>query len=574
MPPQQTADRQSQNDTLPSGMSQDGGDTSPATPQQALDTAHQQQQATEDFKKKWLGMSRKQKEDYAKGLSADQVGTILDIDNAQHPTGTLEMRAAPPLWSKAGLKQLGYDAMAKVLTALPSIGGIGGAWGGGAMGAGAGTMALPGVGTVSGEATGQVVGSALGGGTGEAARQGIEHLLGWDEGEYANAGQRWKDIGLETAYNSLSELVGRGVGKALTGGTAAGKAERQAAKLAFAGGLEHGANALGPSDLSVILPDLITLEKKFPVRPKTGTADLANLIGQLRKNVGAQVDDAYLQTINQGGTQVPLGMAQANTANIANRVNSLLNDLKVNPDINAPAIREVEQVKLLAAKPRTYAQLADWRIRINDEIRSFYEMNPGVKRVAMNNNPELAAKKEVADAIRDITYPEMDLASGHPKGTTAALQKKRGIAMDLERQVLDHRNRLLSKTAIAKGESPLKRGNFSMYVTGSGRPGGAMHKVKSIISAPDVLSDADKRAASAFGRTFPSKTARALAHPVTRRFGQGAAVYALTPGTRRPTGAATPLKTYKFNFQNKDGHKIGSDDGTIWYDRETGEQVQ
>jgi hypothetical protein len=588
-------DQQSKNDTLPGGSPRDDSATAGITPGGAVGAANQQMQFLQNFKKQWEGLSRSQKEQYVKQLPADQLQLVMNLDKSSMMPD-LSVSAAPPRWSVPWFKQKGYDLLGHTLQALPAIGGGLGAWGGGTAGGAVGTIPLGPVGTLPGVVTGEVVGAGIGGGIGESARQGAEHLLGWDKNENYTAAERWKEIGLESVYNSLGQLFGIGLGKAM-GSTP----ERVGAKLAFAGGLGHGADALGPSNVSVILPDLIALEKQMPVKD---TKDLANLVTTLKRNIGQQVDMAYARPVMQGGRQVALGKATANTGPLVNRLDGIIQQLSINPDINAAAIREVQKVRAFALTPRTYEQLADWRIRINDEIGSFYEMNPGAKRIAMNTNPDLAAKKELADAIRDVTYPEMDSVSGQPLGTTAVLQKKRGITMEMENQVRTHRKTLLEKSAVAAGESPLKRGNFSVYVTGSGRPGGALHKVKNIVRAPNVLADADTRAASAFGHTLPQKVARAATNPAVRRTAAGASVYPLARDTQRPTDTpeaappeaveetqpaplpalkaeaaqrsptAPPKKNYWQTATGPNGHKIGTDDGVTWFDVETGQQIQ
>lgn len=489
----------------------------------------------QNFGTQWKRLSRSQKEAYVKTAPLAQLNVIMDLDKSAMMPG-LSISANAPFWSKAGLKKAGYDALGKALRALPAIGGGLGGWGGAVAGTATG---IPG-----GGIGGETLGAGFGGMAGEADRQWIEHLLGWDKNEHYTAQERWKEIGLEGVYNSIAQLMGAGVGKVL-GSTP----ERVGAKIAFAGGLEHGPNALGPSSVSVILPDLITLEKKYPVK---NTAGLANLITQLKKDIGQQVDSAYAQRIKQGNQWVSLGNAQASTVDIARRLDNVIHDLSLNPDLNAAAIRQVKRIRLQALKPRTYSQLADWRIALNNEIENFYSLNPGVKRGALSANPELLAKKEVADAIRDITYPQMDRASGHPIGTTRALQTKRGIAMDLQNQVLEHRQKLLTKSAIARGESPLKRGRFTTYMTPGGHPHSVIHRVASVVHAPDVLSDADKRAAAAFGHTLPQKFSRTVSHPAVRRTAAGVPLYAVTPETptleelqeeadqNRPVGSTAP----------------------------------
>jgi hypothetical protein len=553
-------------------------------------------QRLQDFRKQWQSLSRPQKEQYVRRLTPDQLKQVMDIDKATMMPG-LTMSANPPLWSAAGIKKEGYDLLGKALQALPSIGSMAGAWGGGVAGAGIGASVGGPAGAPLGETAGQLTGATLGGGAGEAARQGVEHLLGWDKYDDYSARQRWRDIGLESVYNGLGELMGMGAGRAIAPGGERGL-QRVESKLVFAGGFEHGTDPLGASSTSVILPDLIQLEKRYPVHD---TKDLANLVTQLKRETGQQVDAAYAQPIMQGGRRIPLGKAMANTTDIVQRLDGVLSNLRINPDINAAAIRQVEKIRTLAMTPRTYEQLADWRISINREIGAFYELNPGAKSIAMSTNPDLAAKKEVADAIRDITYPEMDRAMGAPGGTTAVLQKKRGIAMDMENQVLQHRKNLLTASSRARGESPLKRGNASIYVTGSGRPGGALHKVKSIFHAPDVMSDADKRAASAFGNTWPQKVARGVTHPAVMRTVTRLPGYAMTPDTQRPTEEEEPAeqppqqpsqtqlkaeaaqrrpapaqraRSYKLTAHSASGHQIGSDDGATWFDVQTGQRVQ
>jgi hypothetical protein len=565
------------------------------------------------FKTKWGTLTRQQKEGFMNGLSAEQqvqLYTMMGGGRDHHATvsatpqfgmGTigkvLTGRAEEDPW----VRQKSADLLYRTINYLPAIGGTAGGIGGGI----AGEAVWP----AGGGAVGGMTGAFLGGAGGEAARQGSLHALGWDKYEEPMTGtQRGTEMAKAGIENAVMELVGRGMGNVMRP-----TLDRAIKKLYYAGGLEHG-DPMAEGSLESIFPELQGFEKASPVR---SNKDLVDLISKTKRTIGQQVDFLYATPVQQGGRTVQLGDTLASPTPIANSVQNLINRFNINPDINQPAIKMLNEVKLLAQKPRTYRQLADWRIQINDQLKDFYAQFPPGQRVTLSRNPDLLALKEVADAIRDVSYPAMDQAAHLPPGTTAQLQLKRGVAMDLEKQALAHRDQLLTKSKQMAGAAPWRRGNMSGYVTSKGKVGAGIHRATSILHAPNILRDADKRAASAFGHTLPQKVFKAAsskpgmaammalpriamtphrgptpdvnapqetepeqATPVQQPAPSPTPTEAQQKWGQTPGGAVTPTTpvapaTYKVVRMNpRTEHKIGTNDGSTWFDLQTGKQVQ
>ena len=599
MPPQ-TSKQSKNDDALPPGFS-----TTPPSGSTQADPLSDEALGKRDqidvgaFTTKWNSLTRQQKEQLQKGLSPDEQAQLYSALRDAHPTGHVTVSPAEKFDMMSAMRNgindpwvrdKAINLIHRATNYLPAAGGTIGSIAGGA-------AAAP---TVVGEAGGAVAGAALGGAAGEAARQGVEHVMGWDQNDPHSPAQRGKEIGYAAIENTLAELLGQGMGKVMRP-----TVERAIKKLYYAGGLEHG-DPMEEGALESIFPELQHFEKANPVRDTKGLVDL---LSNTRKTIGQQVDLTYASPVQQGGRTVMLGNATANVQPLENAVQNLITDYSKNADLHHGTIKMLNALKTKAARPRTYSQLAQWRIDINNNLRGFYAEHAGANQQALlMSRPDLLAEKKIADAIRDVTYPEMDTAAHLPKGTTAQLQKKRGAAIELEKQAIAHRERLLTESKRVAGAAPLKRGNMSGYVTSKGKAGAGIHRVTSILHAPNVLKDADKRAASAFGHTVPQKigkpassragvatisavprvgydTVRANQRESER--GQAGAEAETPPGmTTEPlkladikaeAQARKPAqlpKRYALTAVGKDGHTIGTDDGIQWFDVLTGESIK
>lgn len=489
---------------------------------------------------------------------------------------------------------------------LPTVGGVTGGLVGGAVG-GAATVGA------GGEVPGAIVGSGVGGGIGEAARQYLLHKSGYDQydtPESKTLGHRTLDVAKEGIGQAAGEMSGQALGKWLRP-----TVERSIAKLHYAGNLKYGDPLDAKGDLEKVFNDVVKAEKT------TGSGvtvrDFVDVLSKAKNENGRLVDNQMMLPINQNGHIITLGKATSDPTPIAKAISdmatadsSIIRDARVNPaGKEAAYLAHIQREATNYSKDLpTYEDLMAKRIRLNNELAPLYELaTPGERRVYLLDHPDLAVKKAEADAIRNVVYPKMDTLSGKPYGTTAELQGKRGILMSLEGQVTKHLGDLKTATLKAQGANPWDKINASGYVTSSGKPGGAIHRVTSLFHTPNDLARADSQVKKAFGHGLGTNTRRVLTTPagvevmsmpvrelqkkINEHFdphqkqdedddslgGQSS----VTPGPRELikkakdlNPAATGQVAYSHVAVNPTtGHKIGSRDGKTWFDVQNGSRV-
>lgn len=509
----------------------------------------------------------------------------------------------PKTGSIPWMKEKAGQILAFGANQLPTIGGVSGGLSGGAIG----TAIAPESGVAP--VTGAVIGSGVGGGIGEGVRQKIFDLTGandFEDPETKTWGARFKSMAKEGAGQAAGELLGQGSGKVLRL-----TLERSLAKLYYAGGLKYG-DPLGGGDMEKVIHDVMATEKAGSKATTVG--DLLGVIKQTKKDIGNEVDVQMVQGIRQNGQVVPLGKAHADTTPVVNAVNSLLT---ADPSIVKRAaidkagkeeafLRRVKKEALAFQQHLwTYEELTSERIRLNNELAPLYTLPPGEQRVYLLDHPDLAIKKKMAEAIRDVIYPQMDSVANWPKGTTALLQNKRGALMSLENQVTEHLSDIMTKARQAKGAPLTEKTNISSYGTSAGKPGFAIHRLTGIVHTPNPEFKADKKVAQAFGNTVGSKARLFFASPAgspalgnellsmplrelvnpsqpKKPEDQDAPVgpqssvarpKELIEKAKRLNPSAQGQTAYAHTAVNpQTGHKIGSN-GNGWYDIQTGAKV-
>jgi len=516
-----------------------------------------------------------------------------------HATG---MQASPAVGSIPWMKEKAYAGLTWGANQLPAIMGTGGGIVGGVIGGA--------INPLGGEGPGAVIGAGILGAAGEAGRQGVLHAEGYDKYEGPKTMvSRIGDMSWAGGEQAASELGARGLTKWLRP-----TLDRSIAKLYYAGNLDVG-EALGKGDVETVIHDLLRTEKA------TGKAvtlrDFVGVIGDAKKDIGQQVDIQMALPITQNGQAVMLGQAHANPAAIITAIKSKAHDPSIvklaginKAGKEAAYLARVDQEALnFQQHPWTYAELADRRIHLNQELAPIYALPKGEQRIYLLEHPDLAFKKAEAEAIRDTVYPVMDHLSNKPKGTTRALQNKRGALMSLEDQATKHLGNLRTTTLKAQGANPWDKINASGYVTSSGKPGGAIHRVTSLFHTPNDLARADTQVKSAFGHgagpnirrvittPFGSKTAgdqilalplRELVNPSipakpededTPDGPQSSVAPVASPREliERAKGlnpAATGQTAYNhLAVHPVSGHRVGSIDGKTWFDVQTGAKV-
>ena len=451
-----------------------------------------------DLKEIWGKMTTRQQREFLQrpDLTAKDLMYLDEtLGIRKNPTGTT-VSATPPLFSLAGLKEKARDLGMKVANQLPTAGGMLGGFAaqGGTVEAGPVSVAA------------EPVGSAFGGAVGEVGRQAITHALGQDDPDYTWS-QRGKDVLSEAAGQGASELMFSKLAKAFKP-----TMSKSIDKLVSAG-------ELGSQDtkgLESVMGDLVKAEK-IPGNKVLTMKDFHDLLTTSKREIGNQVDIAMQQPVMRNGRQVPLRDAEATTNPIFNRIHDLLN---AHPSEAPGAVGEnrvkkkaIENRALQYAIPRKFGELTDRRIILNNNLAPLYELPVGERRAYLLAHPSLEIDKAEADAIRDVIYPEMDIASGHPVGTTEALQKKRGAIISLENTFEQQIGKLHAKTREIAGAPAWERGNISTYATSSGKPGFAFHRIAATVHTPNPEAQATAKVARAFGHKATSKAAKAAWSP-------------------------------------------------------------
>ena len=457
----------------------------------------------EDIKEIWKQMTPSQRYEFLsrKDLTAQQLEYLDHALGFDVVKPGVSVQATPPITSWQGIVQRAMSYVPQVAEYLPGALGAAGGLGGEAA---SGYIESPWLATGA-----KALGSAIGGGIGEVARQGIEHVTGWDDPDYTWS-QRMNDIKNEMINQGLTELVASKLAGAFRP-----TLSKSIDKLVAAGDL----GASDTENLEKVASDLMKAEKASGTKV-LNIGDLQTLLNSTKREIGNTVDLAMSQPVKSGGKTVPLREAEANTNPIFNEIHDILS---THPSQAKGAVgdnpvwrKAVENRALQYAKPRTFGELTDRRIILNNRLRALYDLPKGEQRAYLLAHPNLEIDKVEADAIRDIIYPEMDRASGHPIGYTQALQNKRGAIMSLENAFQTQAKELHMASRKIGGKSIIERGNISTYGTpASGRPGIAVHRLGSLLVKPDPEAAAGRKVAKAFGNTLlTGKAAEAVTSPV------------------------------------------------------------
>lgn len=549
----------------------------------------------------WSKLSTDDKNRYFSNLSAEEqvkFGQRVGLFESKEP---VSISAHPKMGTIPWMKEKAYGLLGSAVNQLPTVEGTAGGIVGGVVGGAADIL--------GGEWPGAIAGAGIGGAHGEYDRQRLNKLFNLDP--YAKpetTRNKIYEIGKQGIEQAGAEIFGQMMGKALRP-----TLDRSISKIIYAGNLSHGTDVMGSSNVRKVISDLIATEKNGQGKALT-VKDLFNVVHSAKSDIGQTVDLQYaLPAVGKNGKTMLLGQVSPNPDPIINAINSKFSSspsvtvlAKINPaGPEAAYLQRLKNEALNYSKHNwTYSELADRRIHLNEEIGAIYALPPGEKRVAMLASPDLAYKQAEADAIRDITYPEMDRLAKQPLGTTRAMQEKRGALMSIENEIHHHLGDLQTKVARAQGANPWDKINASGYITSSGKPGGAVHRVTSLVHTPNALARADKQVAKAFGHGIGPNARRLASTP------SGMEIMSLPlreyynpskPEQKKPedednstdgpqSSVAKPKELLEQAKQLNPvaqgqvayahvavnpatGHRIGSHDGNTWYDHATGAQV-
>jgi hypothetical protein len=316
------------------------------------------------------------------------------------PTAT--MKAAPQAFTLPWLKEKGMQIADPLTQALPAIG----ATVGGALGAGGGTLAAPGPGTLGGGVTGAVIG----GEGGEAGKQLLRRWMGfgdapqtgWEAGKQI-AGQGLGQGAIEAATAGLPFLKGpmqrtaaTQYERALAPTTKQNKAITQeiVPELIQRGeyGSLEGLEKRAGQRISQLNPELNTTYQQVSSLPTS----MGNLPASLSGSGTKVIQD--LEALKQ--TYMPQGMvAQPQAVNAIEGIQNIVK--QYGPDIDASTLRRLRQIfEEAPAKAGAYA---------GADLSTSYTLN---------------AQQQAADSIRGILNKNPDIG---------ALNKEISFWLDVQR---------------------------------------------------------------------------------------------------------------------------------------------
>ena len=237
----------------------------------------------EDIKEIWKQMTPSQRYEFLsrKDLTAQQIEYLDHALGFDVVKPGVSVQAMPPITSWQGIVQRAMSYVPQVAEYLPGALGAAGGLGGEAA---SGYIESPWLATGA-----KSLGSAIGGGIGEVARQGIEHVTGWDDPDYTWS-QRMNDIKNEMINQGLTELVASKLAGAFRP-----TLSKSIDKLVAAGDL-------GSSDtenLEKVASDLMKAEKASGTKV-LNIGDLQTLLNSTKREIGNTVDLAMSQPVKRG----------------------------------------------------------------------------------------------------------------------------------------------------------------------------------------------------------------------------------------------------------------------------------
>ena len=389
-----------------------------------------------------------------------------------------EVSAAPPVGSWPWFKSEAMTLRDKAINQLPTVGGILGGIAGGGSGAATGPGA---VGTAA-------LGAGAGGMLGEDIRQSTMEKLHPEE--KMTTGQALKGLAEQGLVQGASEATGQALGRWFRP-----TLESTVNKLWFAADL-------GPkTDLDAVMPEILAEEKGAPAKT---VGDFVKVVSGAKQKIAAEVDTALMNKVQVPGVKAPvaLGSVSADVTPIATEIQNVALAHPSEALANPMKIQAVKnRIARLYSTPKTYAWLTDRRTVLNRELDKFYAMKtPEAQAQYLFQHPEFEIDKAEVDAIRDVTYPQMDKAAGKPTGYFENLQRKRGALISIEDQTREHVDALAAKARKAK-VAPMTD-PIRAYGSSSGH-GGFTTRLGALLGPANPEKAANTQVARAFVHTPP-----------------------------------------------------------------------
>lgn len=300
--------------------------------------------------------------------------------------------------------------------------------------------------------------------------------------------------------------------------------------------VEKGNYTGAGGDLLGTLINAFLLKKSFRPAEKTATNRLTaaagkemhvpieNTLPELRKSGSASgispqsLEDFYSVASNAAktiqresdGALAPIATKQIIPNSIAANIKKLItSDMVKTPEGRAEIAHINAEARKFENQPWSYEQLDSKRMRLNAELNTFEKKGAGARYTAAKGNLNTAIDKAIADTIRDVVYPQMDVAAGKPQGYFRALKQKQGNLMQLSDE-LNPRNAksrtasLKAQTAEIQGGSRFSRENMSMHMGGSGVPRASIYGLTNVIRKRNPLAAANKRVRMGFSTGSPT----------------------------------------------------------------------
>jgi hypothetical protein len=248
------------------------------------------------------------------------------------------------------------------------------------------------------------------------------------------------------------------------------------------------------------LPDLRKTASETGLSPKS-MEDFHSVVSSASRQMKREADAAL----------APIGQTQIFPSGIAQRIRALITSNMVHTIGGQTNAAKIEAAAREFDRPWSYADLDLERADINKRINPFYNKE-GIDQYAALVNRNTLIDKTIADAIRDIVYPQMDRAALKPPGYFRALKQRQGNLMELQSE-LDPKSpksrttALRGQTAEIQGGSRFSRENASIHMGGSGVPRASIYGLLNVIKKRNPMAAANKRVGMGFSTGSPTAKA-------------------------------------------------------------------
>lgn len=364
------------------------------------------------------------------------------------------MSAAPPLFSKAGLKEKGYQALDYATRALPALGGVVGGI----------------VGAPEGGPAGALAGATLGGAAGKEAEQGARWMI-FGEAPPASVKKELKTVATAAAEQGLGEATGQ------FGGSMLGKLLAPADRTAMMSYATTGGKF--SDELKTALPDIDKAAQSAGTTVKT-VGEWQPLLQKAIDNNTDELNAALAPTANQ--QVMPVQVANAIKAKM--KTGSAAEDVAYNNVLKQRAL-DYEMTRP-GTQPWTYGTLNKKRIDLQQNPAE-YQAGNLIQKAKANANK--AADLAAEDEIKTMLYNLADTNVGKPAGYFANMQKRTSAMLTLKKATEDHVDQLVAASTKRAGAPWQSKIPVRIRTWGTGLP----RPAAGVTLSPDELKLANQQ---------------------------------------------------------------------------------